>query len=270
MSKLTAIASPPDLDSIGSVYLLRRALRGVELEVKYLEHNEIERKEADYILDSPHGKARIKRFDHHGEKVHSCSAIKVVESFSLGRAEKRLAEAICWQDNAGWKSLQREGMDNLLDLVLRSFIAAGKDINEIEDIFKVIFDSMIIKFEQDYSLIEEIRGKIMYRGQDKGKVLVVSGDYPKDLIFREFEPLLLVKAEGAYVSVTRSASLNVPDLNSFKPILERNVRDISRWFFHPIGFYFGYSPEPGKREERQIDPVVLGKLLEDFLKSLEI
>lgn len=267
MEKITVIASPPDLDSIASVYLLRRALSGKDLDVRYLEHNEIERSEADYIIDSPHGRAIIWRFDHHEERGHSCSAEKVVEYFKMGEPEKRLAEAVCWQDNAGWKDLEKEGMDNLLDNVLRSFIVYGMGISEIEDIFRVIFDAMLKKFDNDLKVLRSIESRIIYRSSEHNEVLVISGDVPKDIIFREYGCIFVVKSENGYISVTRAASRNKPDLNEFKKILEKEVTNIDKWFFHPIGFYFGYSPPPGTVELPPIDPARLGHLLYEFLKS---
>lgn len=267
MERIEIVASPPDLDSIASVYLVRRALKGKEIQVRYLEHNQIEMTEADYIIDSPHGKARIMRFDHHNEKGNSCSAMKVVEYFGMGEPEKRLAMAVCWQDNAGWKNLEREGMDNLLDNVLRSFIVYGIGINEIEDIFRIIFDAMLKKFDSDIRLLKDLEKRIIYRSSKNNEVLVINGDFPKDIVFQEYKCVFVVKTENGYISVTRSASRDKPDLNDFKGILEREVNNIQRWFFHPIGFYFGYSPYPGVVEDPPINPAKLGQLLYEFSKK---
>ncbi len=266
MDRIEVVASPPDLDSIASVYLIRRALNGKELRVRYLEHNEIELLVADYIVDSPHGKARIMRFDHHEERGNSCSAMKVVEYFGMGESERRFAKAVCWQDNAGWKNLEREGMDNLLDNVLRSFIVYGMGINEIEDLFRIIFDSMLRKFDNDFKLLKDLEKRIIYRSSKNNEVLVINGDFPKDIVFQEYGCIFVVKTEKGYISATRSATRDKPDLNDFKIVLEKEVNNIDRWFFHPIGFYFGYSPSPGTVENPPINPVRLGELLYEFLK----
>ncbi len=266
MEKIEVVASPPDLDSISSVYLLRRALKGKILEVRYLEHNEIENIEADYIIDSPHGRARIMRFDHHRERTQTCSAMKVVEYFKMGIPELRLAKAVCWQDNAGWKYLEREGMDNLLDIALRSLLVSGIRVSEIENIFSIIFDSMLIKFENDLKIIKELDNRIIFRSSGMNEVLVINGDFPKDVVFQEYKCILLVKFGDGYISVTRTASADKPDLNNFKDILSKYVINIDRWFFHPMGFYFSYSP-PGPVGELPIEPELLGKLLFEFLND---
>ncbi len=262
MAKLLVIASPPDLDSVASIYLLRRAL-SEDLEVRYLEHSVIENSEADYIVDSPHGKARTKRFDHHDSTERSCSAMKVVAHFHMGDAERRFAEAVCWQDNAGWRELGKEGMDNLLDTALKSLIVAGYEPKGIEGILKPIFDSMIKKFEEDNKATKEIGKGIVYRS-DGGEVLAVMGDFPKDILFQAYGPKILVRLSRWGISVTRSARYGTPDLNNFKNILKSiGARDLERWFFHPQGFYFGYSIDPDKPVD---PPVDLKKLSEELYK----
>lgn len=266
MVKTLAIASPMDLDAVASVYLLKRAV-GDEIEVKYLDHSIIENSEADYILDSPHGIARIKRFDHHDTEEYTCSAMKVVEYFNLGNAEKRLAEAVCWQDNAGWKTLNRDGMDNLLDSLLKSFMVSGFAEEKIDGLFGTIFDAMISRFKEDEKLAQEIKKKIIYRSEGN-EVLAVNGDFPKDLLFQEYSPILLVKVSKWGVSVTRSAKFQEPDLNGFKEYLRELAGEgFERWFFHPQGFYFGYSMDPKKEKNEPIDPQLLSKNLLKFLKE---
>lgn len=264
MGNPLVIASPPDLDSVASIYLLRRALNQ-ELDVKYLEHSVIENSEADYIVDSPHGIAKIKRFDHHDSKERSCSAIKVVDFFGMGNAERRLAEAVCWQDNAGWRYLEREGMDNLLDTVLKSLLVAGYHSYELDNLLKPIFDSMVKKFEEDYKIIPEIEKKVVYKSE-LGEILAVKGDFPKDILFQKYEPKLLVKSSKWGLSVTRSAKINEPDLNDFKSHLKDiGAKDMEKWFFHPQGFYFGYSMDPDHPVGIPVDPKKLAEELYAFI-----
>ncbi|MGC8645786.1 MAG: hypothetical protein ACP5UO_05980 [Thermoplasmata archaeon] len=265
MSKLTVIASPPDLDSVASVYLLRRAVKD-ELDVRYLDHIEIEKMEADYIIDSPHGRARVLRFDHHGTKEKTCSAMKVVEHFGMGEAERRLAEAVCWQDNAGWKDLSREGMDNLLDTLLKSFLASGVKNEVIEEFFSRAFDALLKKFEDDERLSRQADGSILYR--DDGDVIAVKGEFPKDLLFHRYHPRLLVRVSRWGISVTRSARYDSPDLNDFADTLRSlDEEHFERWFIHPQGFYIGYSMDPSKEEGPPLDPIVLAKNLSSFVEG---
>ncbi|MGC8562334.1 MAG: hypothetical protein ACP5UZ_04965 [Thermoplasmata archaeon] len=266
MGKVLAIASPPDLDAVASVYLLRRALRD-EVEVRYLDHNVIEVSEADYILDSPHGKVRIMRFDHHDTREWTCSAMKVVEYFNLGKAERRLAEAVCWQDNAGWRSLGRDGMDNLLDTALKSLMVAGYRPEQFDDIFRTIFDAMIVKFQEDEKVVSQIEENIIFRSNGN-EVLTVKGDFPKDVIFQKFGPEFLVKVSKWGISVTRSAKLQAPDLSDFRDVVAAiSSSGLDRWFFHPQGFYIGYSINPDNREEIPVDPEVFSKELLEFVKK---
>ncbi|MCL4447688.1 MAG: hypothetical protein M1556_08045 [Candidatus Thermoplasmatota archaeon] len=264
MVKVLAIASPPDLDAVASVYLLRRALRE-EVEVKYLDHSVIDASEADYILDSPHGKVRIKRFDHHDTKEWTCSAMKVAEHFNMGRAERRLAQAVCWQDNAGWRPLGRDGTDNLLDTTLKSLMVAGYAPEEFEKIFKTIFDALITKFEEDDKVVSQIEKNTLYRSENN-EVLTIEGDFPKDVIFQEFSPKFLVKVSNRGISVTRTAKLSSPDLNDFKEAVKKfDSKGIGRWFFHPQGFYLSYSADPNKNENVTVDPVFFSKELLSFV-----
>ena len=266
MGKVVAIASPPDLDAVASAYLLKRAVKDV-VEVKYLDHSVIETSDADYILDSPHGKARIKRFDHHDTKEWTCSAMKVVEYFNMGEAERRLAEAVCWQDNAGWRSLGRDGTDNLLDTALKALMVAGFKSQEFDEIFKTIFDSLIIKFEEDGKVIAQIKENILFRSEEN-EVLTVKGDFPKDVIFQEFSPKFLVKVSKWGISVTRTAKLQSPDLNDFKDEIKKiDSKGIGKWFFHPLGFYLGYSTDPSKNEKVPVDPIFFSKELLSFAKK---
>jgi hypothetical protein len=264
MVKPLAIASPMDLDAIASVYLLRRAV-GENIEVRYLDHRVIENSVADYILDSPHGTAKVMRFDHHDTNEYTCSAMKVVEYFGMGSAERRLASAVCWQDNAGWRMLGRDGMDNLLDSALKCLMASGMSTDEIEAVFRTVFDAMIVKFREDESLIQEVKRKIIFASEGN-EVLAVNGDFPKDILFQEYSPKLLVKHSRWGVSVTRSAKLQEPDLNDFKEELKKiSKKNFGRWFFHPQGFYFGYSTSPEKREKIPVDAKVLSAKLVEFL-----
>lgn len=264
MTKVLAIASPPDLDAVASVYLLRRAVKD-EVEAKYLDHSVIDGSEADYILDSPHGKVRIQRFDHHDTKEWSCSAIKVVEYFKMGRAERRLAEAVCWQDNAGWRSLGRDGMDNLLDTALKSLMVAGYSSEEFDRIFKSIFDAMITKFEDDGRVVSQIEKSVIFRSQSN-EVLAVDGDFPKDVIFQEFSPQFLVKVSKWGISVTRTAKVESPDLNDFRErVRAMDGNHIDKWFFHPQGFYCGYSIDPDKNEKIPVDPIAFSNELLSFV-----
>jgi hypothetical protein len=266
MGKVLAIASPPDLDSVASSYLLRRALKD-EVEVKYLDHSIIEKSEADYILDSPHGKARIKRFDHHDTKEQTCSAMKVVEYFNMGKAERRLAEAVCWQDNAGWMSLNRDGMDNLLDSALKSMIVSGYKSEDFDRIFKLIFDSMLTKFREDEKVIGQINEKILFRSEGN-EVLTINGDFPKDVLFQQYSPKFLVKVSRWGLSVTRSARLRSPDLNDFRERLKVLIgNNIEKWFFHPQGFYLGYSIDPDRPVDLPVDPVTFSKELLSFVSG---
>ena len=266
MAKATAIASPADLDAVASVYLLKRAIKG-DLEVKYLDHSVIDTMEADYILDSPHGKARVMRFDHHDTKEWTCSAMKVVEYFRMGEPERRLAEAVCWQDNAGWRSLGRDGMDNLLDTALKSLMVAGYKSSEFDSIFKTIFDAMITKFEEDVKVVKSIEAGMIFRS-DSNEVLAVKGDFPKDVIFQEFAPQFLVKVSRWGISVTRSAKLQSPDLNDFREqVMTMDKEHINRWFFHPQGFYVGYSTDPDKNEDIPVDPLVFSREILSFVKG---
>jgi hypothetical protein len=266
MTKVLAIASPADLDAVASIYLLKRAIKE-EVEVKYLDHSIIEKSEADYILDSPHGKARIMRFDHHDTKDWTCSAMKVVEYFRMGESERRLAEAVCWQDNAGWRSLGRDGMDNLLDTALKSLMVAGRKPDEFDNIFKAIFDAMLTKFEEDRKVIKRIEESIIFRSESN-EVLTVDGDYPKDVIFQEFSPQFLVKVSKWGISVTRTAKLQTPDLNDFKEhIVKMDKEHIGRWFFHPQGFYLGYSTDPDRNEKLSVDPIIFSRELLSFVKG---
>ncbi len=266
MGKVLALASPPDLDAVASVYLLKRALKD-EVEVRYIDHSIIEASEADYILDSPHGKVRIMRFDHHDTRDWTCSAMKVAEYFNMGKAEKRLAEAVCWQDNAGWRSLGRDGMDNLLDTALKSLMVAGYRPDQFEDVFKKIFDAMIVKFQEDEKVVTQIEENTIFRSEGN-EVLTVNGDFPKDVIFQEFRPQFLVKVSRWGISVTRSAKLQAPDLSEFKDV----IRSISscgtdRWFFHPQGFYIGYSINPDNKEEIPVNPELFSRELLEFVKK---
>lgn len=266
MRKVLAIASPPDLDAVASTYLLKRAIKE-EVEVKYLDHSIIDASEADYILDSPHGKVRIFRFDHHDTKDWTCSAMKVVEHFKMGNAERRLAEAVCWQDNAGWKVLGRDGMDNLLDTALKGMMVAGYGPEEFDKIFKTIFDSLITKFEEDEKAIKKIRDNIIFRSENN-EVISVDGDFPKDVLFQQFSPLFLVKFSKWGLSVTRSAKLQSPDLNNFKErVMKMNRDHFDHWFFHPQGFYCGYSTDPEKEEKVPVDPIVFSKELAAFVRG---
>ncbi len=266
MGKVLAIASPPDLDAVASIYLLKRAVKD-EVEVKYLDHSIIDTSEADYILDSPHGKVRIKRFDHHDTKDWTCSAMKVVEYFKMGNAERRLAEAVCWQDNAGWKSLGRDGTDNLLDTALKSMMVAGHKPEEFDKMFRTIFDAMLTKFEEDAKVVAQIREHTIFRS-DNNEVLTVDGDFPKDVIFQEFSPQFLVKVSKWGISVTRTARLQLPDLNDFKDVVRRlDSANTDKWFFHPQGFYLGYSIDPDKKEKVPVDSIVFSKELLSFVKK---
>lgn len=266
MAKILAIASPPDLDSVASIYLLKRAL-GKDIDVKYLEHSVIEGSEADYILDSPHGNAKIKRFDHHDTKEYSCSAMKVVEYFNMPGPERRLAQAVCWQDNAGWRFLDRDGMDNLLDTALKSLMVSGQKQEELDGIFQKIFDSMLVKFAEDQKSMDEIKKGIIFRS-NKDEVITVNGDFPKDVLFQEYSPKFLVKISRWGLSVTRSAKLQYPDLNDFKGSLKILDPDgFERWFFHPQGFYVGYSIDPGKKERVPVDPLIFSKELLSFINQ---
>lgn len=268
MAKVSAIASPMDLDAVASVYLLRRAIKD-EIEVKYLDHSVIDKSEADYILDSPHGVARIRRFDHHDTKEFTCAAMKVVEYYNMGYAERRLADAVCWQDNAGWRSLDRNGMDNLLDSMLKSFMVSGLSQVKIDDLFKTIFDAMITKFQEDYKALADISKNIVFKSPEN-EVFAVRGDFPKDLLFQEYSPILLVKASKWGISVTRSAKRKKPDLNDFKHCLSKLVEGgIDKWFFHPQGFYFGYSMDPESPEPIPIETKKLSEELKRFLDETE-
>ncbi len=266
MPKTLAITSPPDLDAVASAYLLRRALRE-DLEVRYLDHSIIEVSEADYILDSPHGKARIMRFDHHDTKEWTCSAMKVVEYFHMGPAERRLAEAVCWQDNAGWRSLGRDGLDNTLDSALKSMMVARYSQEQFEGIFKSIFDAMITKFEEDERVISQIEKNIIFRSEGN-EVLTVNGDFPKDVIFQQFSPHFLVKVSRWGISVTRIAKLRSPDLYDFKDSVKKMPgSNPDRWFFHPQGFYIGYSINPDSNERIPVDPLEFSRELLSFVKN---
>jgi len=266
MSKITVIASPPDLDSVASVYLLKRAI-GEDIDVRYLDHLEIEKSEADYIIDSPHGRANVFRFDHHDTREKTSSAMKVVEHFGMGETERRLAEAVSWQDNAGWKSLERAGMDNLLDTLLKSLIVSGFKNEEIDEFFSIIFDALLKKFEEDERLSRLAEENILYRS-DEGEVIVVEGDFPKDLLFHKFRPRILVKVSRWGISVTRSASFDSPDLNDFSNMLRSlDKKNFERWFIHPQGFFIGYSIDPNSGEQLPVDPVILGRSLYSFIKG---
>ena len=264
MGRVLAVASPADLDAVASIYLLKRALKK-EVEVKYLDHGVIDTMEADYILDSPHGIAKVQRFDHHDTKAWTCSAMKVVEYFKMGNAERRLAEAVCWQDNAGWRVLGKDGMDNLLDTALKGLMVAGYKPEEFDRIFKTIFDSLITKFEEDEKVVSQIEKKILFR-DDNNEVLTVDGDFPKDVLFQLYSPQFLVKISKRGLSVTRTAKLQSPDLNDFKErVKSMDGAHIDRWFFHPQGFYMGYSTDPDKNEKIPVDPVSFSKELLSFV-----
>ncbi|MEM4379433.1 MAG: hypothetical protein QXL01_01925 [Thermoplasmatales archaeon] len=266
MTKFTVIASPPDLDSVASVYLLKRAI-GDDVEVKYLDHAAIEKSEADYIIDSPNGFAKISRFDHHNTKERTCSAKRVVEHFNMGESEKRLAEAVCWQDNAGWRNLDRDGMDNLLDTLLKSFLASGAKTEEIDEFFTKVFDTLLKKFRIDEDLSKQAENSVLFRSENGG-VILINGEFPKDLLFQKFKPKFLVKVSRFGVSVTRSASLDYPDLNDFADTLMSIDKDhFDRWFIHPQGFYIGYSIDPESHEPLPIDPVFLARKIEEFLSN---
>ncbi|MEM0128513.1 MAG: hypothetical protein QXO03_05485 [Thermoplasmatales archaeon] len=264
MSKFTVIASPPDLDSVASVYLLKRAI-GNDVDVKYLDHAVIEKSEADYIIDSPNGLARISRFDHHETKEKTCSAMRIVEHFKMGEPERRLAEAVCWQDNAGWKDLNRDGMDNLLDTLLKSFLASGEKTEDIDIFFSRAFDVLLKKFQVDERLSRQADYNILFRSED-GSVIAVNGEFPKDLLFHKYKPRFLVKVSRFGISVTRSALYDTPDLNDFAYLLEKLDRDhFDKWFIHPQGFYIGYSIDPESSEAIPLDPVLLAKNIALFV-----
>ncbi|MEM0135945.1 MAG: hypothetical protein QXU18_12105 [Thermoplasmatales archaeon] len=266
MGRVLAIASPPDLDAVASVYLLKRALKD-DVEVRYLDHSIIDASEADYILDSPHGKVRIMRFDHHDTKEWTCSAMKVVEYFNMGKAEMRLAKAVCWQDNAGWRSLGRDGIDNLLDTTLKSLMVAGYRQEEFDEIFKKIFDAMIVKFEEDEKVVSQIVANTIFKSENN-EVITVKGDFPKDVIFQELAPQFLVKVSKWGISVTRAAKLQTPDLSDFRDVIKTiSSKGVDKWFFHPQGFYLGYSTDPEKREEIPVDPKIFSEKLLEFVRS---
>lgn len=256
----TVIASPADLDSISSIYLIKRALGNQIKEIRFMSHSEIENIEADFLVDTPHGKARIYRFDHHDTKIETCSAMKVVEYFRMGDAEKRLAEAVCWQDNAGWRILDRKGLDNLLDTIIKSLECSGKTQQEILEFMTPIFDSLIIKFQKDIVLKEEMIKKIVYKSDN---LLAINGDYPKDLIFIEFNPKFLLKYHDFSFSITRNAKVTSPDLFKFKDFLINKGIQVEGWFFHPQGFYVGFQGSESKRPN--IDMEQLRELLEEYL-----
>ncbi len=266
MAKVLAIASPADLDAVASIYLLKRAIKD-DVEVKYLDHSVIDTSEADYILDSPHGRARIMRFDHHDTKDWTCSAMKVVEHFGMGEPERRLAEAVCWQDNAGWRSLGRDGMDNLLDTALKSLMVAGHKPDEFDRVFKTIFDAMLTKFEEDGRVVKQIGDSIIFRSENN-EVLTIRGDFPKDVVFQEFSPQFLVKVSKWGISVTRTAKLQSPDLNDFKEHIRKlDKKHLDKWFFHPQGFYLGYATDPDKNERVPVDPITFSRDLFSFVNG---
>lgn len=258
----TVIASPIDLDSLASVYLIRRTIGDQIKEIKFLQHSEIENIEADFLVDTPHGKARVYRFDHHDTKEETCSAMKVVEYFKLGEPEKRLAKAVCWQDNAGWKFLNREGLDNLLDTAIKAMEYSGKDPMDILEFFSKIFDYLLIKFKKDYEIKNEIVEKIVYKSEN---ILAVNGDYPKDLIFLEFDPNFLIKYHDYSLSITRNAKINSPSLYEFKNFLIQKGINVNGWFFHPQGFFVGFHGSESNQPSVDINGLIA--LLEEFLSA---
>ncbi len=254
------VASPVDLDSVASIYLIRKVLGDKIREIKFLQHSEIENIEADYLVDTPHGKARIYRFDHHNTKEATCSAMKVVEYFKLGEAELRFAKAVCWQDNAGWRVLTREGMDNLLDTVIKSMECAGKTPMEILDFSSKIFDNLLIKFEKDIQLKNKIKESIKYKSE---KLLVIEGDFPKDLIFSEFDPSFLLKYHDFSFSITRNAKVIYPSLYEFKDFLRERGINTDGWFFHPQGFFVGFQGSENNKPGLEIEKLI--NLVEEYI-----
>lgn len=258
----TVVASPVDLDAVASVYLIRRVLGNQIREIKFLQHSEIESIEADFLVDTPHGKARVHRFDHHDTKEATCSAMKVVEYFKMGEPERRLAKAVCWQDNAGWRVLSREGMDNLLDTLIKAMESAGKSPIEILEFSSIIFDNLLIKFKQDLELKNKIQDAIKYKSE---KLLVVEGDFPKDLIFSEFDPGFLLKYHEFSFSITRNAKIIYPSLYEFKDFLNKKGINTEGWFFHPQGFFVGFQGTDKNRPGIEMDKLI--ELIEEYISS---
>jgi len=257
----SVVASPIDLDSLASVYMIKRVLKDQIREVKFLSHQEIENTEADFLVDTPHGKARVYRFDHHDTSEATCSAMKVVDYFKLGYPERRFAEAVCWQDNAGWKILTRAGMDNLLDTSIKAMEYTNKKPEEILEFFSNIFDALLLKFQRDYEILNEVEKQIKYNSQG---IMLVLGDYPKDLLFQEFNPNFLIKYHDNSFSITRNAKIDKPNLYKFKEFLKEKNVDTNGWFFHPQGFFVGFQGNENKRPP--VDSQQLLNLLLEFVK----